>query len=148
MTLAILYGTETGNAEMLAEDIAAHLSMQNPEVSNLSDVDPADLDPDTLYIIVCSTYGDGELPASAQPFAAKMEAQRPNLASVRFAVFGMGDSEYPDTFNGGGERIEVLMTAAGATLVGERITHDASGSDMADDLAMPWVDDIIAQAAR
>jgi MioC protein len=32
-------------------------------------------------------------------------------------------------------------------LVGERVTHDASGSDMADDLAMPWADAIVAAAA-
>lgn len=145
MNISILFGTETGNAEMLAEDIAAHLSNHDAEVINLSDHEPDAFDPATLYVVVCSTYGDGELPASAQPFAAKMETQKPDLGGIRFAVFGMGDSEYPETFNGGGQRIEDLLTGAGATLVGERITHDASGIDMADDLAMAWVDDIIRQ---
>ena len=146
MQIALLYGTETGNAEMLAEDIAAHLSDHDASVTNLSDFDPADFDTDTFYIIVCSTYGDGELPASAQPFAARMEAQKPSLDGIRFAVFGMGDSEYPETFNFGGKRMEELLASAGAELVGERVTHNASGDDMADDLALPWVDDILAQA--
>lgn len=146
MQIALLYGTETGNAEMLAEDIAAHLSDHDASVTNLSDFDPADFDTDTFYIIVCSTYGDGELPASAQPFAEKMEAQKPSLDGIRFAVFGMGDSEYPETFNFGGKRMEELLAGAGAELVGERVTHNASGDDMADDLALPWVDDILAQA--
>ena len=73
-------------------------------VTNLSEVDPADLVPGTLYLIVCSTYGDGELPASAKPFGARMQSARPDLTGIHFAVFGMGDSEYPETFNGGGRR--------------------------------------------
>ncbi len=146
MQIAVLYGTETGNAEMLAEDIAAHLGDHDTSVTNLSDFAPADFRQDVLHVIVCSTYGDGELPASAQPFGARMQAEKPDLKGIHFAVFGMGDSEYPDTFNGGGQRIEAMLTAAGAVLIGERVTHDASGSDMADDLALPWVDGIIAQA--
>lgn len=144
MQIAVLYGTETGNAEMLAEDIAAHLG--DASVTNLAAFDPADFDAATLYVIVCSTYGDGELPASAQPFAARMATQRPDLTGLRFAVFGMGDSEYPETFNFGGQRIEALMTAAGAVLVGERVTHDASGPEMADDLALAWIDGLLAEA--
>lgn len=144
MQIAVLYGTETGNAEMLAEDIAAHLG--DAKVANLADFDPADFDAATFYVIVCSTYGDGELPASAKPFAEKMVLQGPDLTGLRFSVFGMGDSEYPETFNFGGKRIEALMTGAGAILVGERMTHDASGPDMADDLALAWIDGLLAEA--
>ena len=79
MNIAILYGTETGNAEMLAEDIAAHLSDHDCTVTNLSEVGPGDFARDRLYLIVCSTYGDGELPASAKPFAARMQAAVPDL---------------------------------------------------------------------
>ncbi|HPD91637.1 MAG: flavodoxin domain-containing protein [Rhodobacter sp.] len=146
MQIAILYGTETGNAEMLAEDIAAHLSDHDVTVTNLCDFAPASFDTGTLYLIVTSTYGDGELPASAQPFGAAMAAQAPDLAGVQFAVFGMGDSEYPETFNFGGKRLEEMMLAAGATLLGARVTHDASGDDMADDLAYPWAEAVIALA--
>ena len=58
----------------------------------------------------------------------------------------MGDSEYPETFNFGGKAIEALMTRAGAEMLGERVTHDASGPDMAEDLAMPWADAVVARA--
>jgi MioC protein len=146
MQITILYGTETGNAEMLAEDIGSHLSDHDVEVANMADFDPAGFDRGRLYIMVCSTYGDGELPASAQPFAERMEAAQPDLAGLHFAVFGMGDSEYAETFNFGGKRIEALMTAAGAIMLGDRVTHDASGPDMADDLAMPWAEAVVALA--
>jgi Sulfite reductase, alpha subunit (flavoprotein) len=144
MQIAVLYGTETGNAEMLAEDIASHLSDHDTSVTNLSDFDPADFDRGTFYVVVTSTYGDGELPASAQPFAVAMDNAGPDLSGIRFAIFGMGDSEYPETFNFGGKRLEEILTGAGAERVGERVTHDASGADMADDLALPWIDDILS----
>lgn len=146
MKIAVLYGTETGNAEMLAEDIAAHLSGHGCTVANLADIEPGSLSADCLYLIVCSTYGEGELPASAKPFAERMEATKPDLSGVRFAVFGMGDSEYPETYNHGGKRIQALMAAAGARMLGERIAHDASGSEMPEDLALPWADAVVALA--
>jgi MioC protein len=146
MKIAILYGTETGNAEMLAEDIAAHLSDHETRVANLSDTAPGDLAPGTFYLVVCSTYGDGELPASAKPFAERLQAEGADLSGVRFAVFGLGDSAYPETFNHGGKRIEALLIFSGAVMLGERVTHDASGSDMAEDLAMPWAEAVVAEA--
>ncbi|WP_018698510.1 flavodoxin domain-containing protein [Amorphus coralli] len=148
MDITILYGTETGNAEMLSEDIQSHLEGDHSvELSNLSDFDPGSFDKNRFYIVVCSTYGDGELPASAQPFAEAMEAAKPDLAGIHFAIFGMGDMEYEETFNNGSKRMEDLLTAHGAKKVGERITHDASSSDLAEDLAMDWADARVAEAA-
>ena len=148
MKIAVLYGTETGNAEMLAEDLAAELEGDHEVVcKNLSAVDPAGFDAATFYILVSSTYGDGDLPASAQPFAKAVEAKAPDLSGIHFAIFGLGDSEYHDTFNGGGEKLAALMTARGAVQVGERVTHDASGPDMAEDLAFPWAREVIETAA-
>jgi MioC protein len=148
MNITLLYGTETGNAEMLAEDIAAELKAHQVECLNLSDFAVDDFDPSRLYLIVCSTYGDGELPASAKPFASALETARPSLDGVHFSVFGLGDSEYEGTFNHGSKHLAEMLTAHGAVHVGERITHDASGSDMAEDLAYPWAHQIVALAAE
>ncbi len=148
MKIAILYGTETANAEMLADDLASHLKGHECETQNLSDFSPDDFDAGTFYLIVCSTYGDGELPASAKPFGEAMEAGKPDLSGVSYAVFGLGDSEYDETFNHGSKRIMDLMDGAGASRIGERITHDASGSDMAEDIAMPWADGVVELAGR
>ena len=148
MKITILYGTETGNAEMLADDIASHLKAHETETANLSDFSPDDFEATVVYLFVCSTYGDGELPASAKPFGAAMDVRKPDLSAVRFAVFGLGDSEYEETFNHGSKRIMELMEAAGAKRIGDRVTHDASGSDMAEDIALPWADDIVELAGR
>ncbi|MGP6086374.1 flavodoxin domain-containing protein [Antarctobacter jejuensis] len=149
MKITVLYGTETGNAEMLAEDIAAELEAEHEtEVLNLSDFDPADFDRGQFYLMVCSTYGDGELPASAQPFAEKLDAQKPDLTGIHFGIFGMGDSEYEETFNFGPKTLAELLIARGAAQVGDRIAHDASGPDMAEDLALPWAAEVIGEAGE
>lgn len=147
MNIMLLYGTETGNAEMLAEDILAELADDHDvECSNLSDFQPDDFDAGRLYLIVCSSYGDGELPASAQPFAEALKAAKPDLAGVHFGIFGLGDSEYEETFGFGSRDLAALLNGHGAVQLGERITHDASGGDMAEDIAFPWAAQIVALA--
>ena len=84
MKITILYGTETGNAEMLAEDIQSELEgAHEVDCLNLSDMDPGNFDAEQFYLLVCSTYGDGELPASAQPFGAAMAAGAPDLTGIQ-----------------------------------------------------------------
>jgi len=147
MKISILYGTETGNAEMLAEDIQAELeAAHDVSCDNLADTDPTALDPARFYLLVCSTYGDGELPASAKPFAEAIDEAGPDLSNVHFAIFGLGDSEYEDTFNGGPKLLAELMIARGAKQIGERVAHDASGPDLAEDLAFPWAEAVVAKA--
>ena len=65
MNIQVLYGTETGNAEMVADDIVDALSADvSIESTDMSKFSVTDLSPDVFYFIVCSTYGDGELPHS------------------------------------------------------------------------------------
>jgi MioC protein len=141
MNITILYGTETGNAEMLAEDVAAHLEGDHDVTcTNLCDFAPADFTPEQFYLVICSTYGDGELPSSAKPFAEAMAQARPDLSGIHFAIFGLGDTEYDATHNFGSKILAEMLAAQGAAQIGERVIHDASGPDLADDLAMPWAD--------
>lgn len=147
MKITVLYGTETGNAEMLAEDVTAHLEGDHEVTcTNLSDFAPSDFALDQFYLVICSTYGDGELPASAKPFAEAMDQARPDLAGIHFAIFGLGDTEYDATHNFGSQIVADMLKARGALQIGDRVIHDASGSDMADDLAMEWADTVVAAA--
>lgn len=149
MKISILYGTETGNAEMLADDIQTALE-DNHDVTcgNLANTDPAELGRETFHVIVCSTYGDGELPASARPFAEKLENGAHDLSGVRYAIFGLGDAEYEETFAHGSMRLADLLKAKGAEQAGDRVTHDASGDDMPEDIAVPWIEGILKQTGN
>ena len=58
MKINLLYGTETGNAEMLCEDIQASLADEHEvTLTNLEDAALANLTAEGAYIFVCSTYG-------------------------------------------------------------------------------------------
>ena len=147
MRITLLYGTETGNAEMLAEDIQSELDgAHEVDCHNLEDFAPGDFEAGTFYLLVCSTYGDGDLPASAQPFAAALATETPDLSQVNFAIFGLGDSEYDETFNQGSAKLSALLASYGARQLGDRVVHDASGDDLAEDLAFPWVEAVVTLA--
>lgn len=144
MNIHVLYGTETGNAEMVADDIVDALSADvSIESFDMSKYSVADLSNDVFYFIVCSTYGDGELPHSAQPFFEALNRQQPNLSGLQFAVFGLGDSFY-ETFNRGSEIIAQVLIELGAEQVGERGIHDASAAQLPADIAMPWAKAVLS----
>lgn len=143
MKIQVLYGTETGNAEMVADDIVDALAGQAEiEAHDMSKFAADALDPSTLYIVVCSTYGDGELPNSAQPFYAKLGELRPDLSELRFATFGLGDSFY-STYNNGSQIIAERLLELGAQSMGERGLHDASSGLLPGDVAVQWARELI-----
>lgn len=144
MSVVILYGTETGTAEDVS-DAVADVIAEHAEVESFDMTDYAieDLDPANFYVIICSTYGDGELPSSALPFFDDLDDETPDLTGLRFAVFGLGDQVYEDTFNRGGEICAEKLSALGATQVGPHGRHDASSTDKPKDLAEEWAGQII-----
>ncbi|WP_405138055.1 flavodoxin domain-containing protein [Nocardia sp. NBC_01388] len=138
MRVVVLFGSELGTAEMVAEALADELSAYDVSVFDMFDFDPGDLDADDFHIVVCSTYGDGELPTGAEPFFALLDAAQPDLAGLRFAVFGLGDTIYGDTYNRGGEIAADKLVARGAIQVGEHARHDASTEVRPKDMAREW----------
>ncbi|GIR00478.1 MAG: hypothetical protein CM15mP9_1810 [Methanobacteriota archaeon] len=59
--LLLIFGTETGNAEELAEDVG-HLSRNldfNPKVMDMEDISLKDISSSKRLIVVCSTWGKG-----------------------------------------------------------------------------------------
>ena len=149
MKIGFLFGTETGNAEMVCEDIQADLGDEyETTLSDLADVTPADLDPAVFYIIVTSTYGNGDLPTTAQPFGYALEADKPDLTGLRFAMFGLGDMVFAETFNNGSKRLAELLTECKAQMVGERGLFDASSAELPEDTAIPWARARLAEMAE
>ena len=145
MKINILFGTESGGGELTAEDIGDSLSPHHEtHIQNMSDTDVNALDKDAFYIMICSTYGEGELPYSAQPFHTALLSEKPNLAGLRYAMFGRGDSAYLKTYSRGSEIIDEALTALGATRVGAIGRHDASDMSVTDELAVTWANSILA----
>ncbi|MEZ0163656.1 cytochrome P450 [Kineococcus sp. LSe6-4] len=146
--VTIVYATESGNGELVADELADHLSGRHPvRVVDLAEAGPDVLDPERLVVLVCSTYGDGELPTTARAFHADLLQRRPDLSGLRFAVFGLGDRSYSRTYSRGSEILEETLRGLGARRVGPYGRHDAAGREAAADLARAWVDDVLQTAA-
>ncbi|MGK8522168.1 flavodoxin domain-containing protein [Nocardia asteroides] len=139
MRVVILFGSEMGTAESAADSIAGELGrVHEVSVHDMTDFDVQELDPRAFHVVVCSTYGDGDLPTGAEPFYNALERHTPDLSGLRFAVFGLGDTVYGDTFNRGGEIIAEQLLGRGAIQVGEHARHDASTEIRVTDMAREW----------
>lgn len=143
MSVVILYGSETGTAELVSDAISDVLAEQHDvSMYDMSEFDAEDLDVDVFYVIVCSTYGEGELPTGAEPFAEGLDDTKPTIDGLRFATFGLGDSVYDDTFNRGGEIMAEKLAELGAVQVGEHGRHDASSKISPKQQATDWAEAI------
>lgn len=139
MSVVILYGTETGNCELVADAVSDVFAAEHdPSIYDMSDYSVEDLDSDDFLVVICSTYGEGELPTGAEPFAEELDDIKPDLTGLRFAVFGLGDSVYAETFNRGGEIMAEKLTALGAVQVGEHARHDNSSAIKPSAQASAW----------
>ena len=144
MKIKILYGTETGNAEMVADDIVDALNGHyEAEYQDMADFSAADITADEFYILVCSTYGNGELPNTAQPLYDALTEEKPNLSNIRFAAFGLGDSFY-ETFNKGCAMMADKLKELGAEEIGQPGCHDASSGELPGDVAIEWLDKLMS----
>lgn len=145
MNLHFLFGTETGTAEFLCEDMAEAVGGEwTTEVAGLDTVSPTDLNADTFYVLVTSTYGTGDLPTLAVDFFEALENDRPDLGHVTFAIFGLGDETFGETYNKGSERLMDAMIACNASMVGERGLFNAAAAEMPEDIGLPWFEGILA----
>lgn len=145
MAITVLYGTESGNSELIAEDLGQELEKTSTDVTvcDLQNFDPKDLTADRFYIVVCSTHGEGDLPNTALPFAEAFDETLPDMTGIRYAMFGLGDTFYEETYSQGSEHIDKRFTQQGATRIGEYGRHDASSWDLPSDVALAWLPTIL-----
>jgi MioC protein len=140
----IIFGTESGESEQIADEVSDVLAERfDVTVQNMEDVDVALIDPSHFYVVICSTYGEGDLPSSAQPFYDALQEARPDLGALRYAILGRGDQTYVETYSQGSEQIDRLLTELGATRIGEFGRQDAGDWDAAEDLATTWITGVI-----
>ena len=145
MKINIVYATILGTSQMVAEELEDAFSDQYEiDVQDILQVSPTDLVGDEFHVFISSTTGHGDMPDSAYDFVNAISKTRADLSKINFAIFGLGDQGYADTFNMGSEKLADLLRGAGATQIGERGLFDASTLDMPEDIAVPWLRDILA----
>ena len=141
MKINILVGTMTGTAQMCAQEMELALDGGDLQVATLlmDRLDPSVFaDREAVYLVCTSTYGQGDVPDNAKALYEALGAQKPDLAGVRYGVFGLGDRTYAETYNFGGKRFDDLLQSLGAERIGERLMHDASSGTLPEEIAIEW----------
>ena len=140
--ITILVGTMTGTAELVAEEVSERCQGAgfSPSTILMDRADTAVLAAGGVFLIVSSTYGNGDVPDNAQALFEGLSRERPDLSRVVYGVIALGDMTYRATFCHGGLRFDRLLTELGARRAGEPLTHDASSGSLAEVVACDWAD--------
>ena len=139
--LDIIYGTQTGNAEGLAEaaSTAAQSKGFTPRLAEMDEVEMDQLAKMQNLIVVVSTYGEGEMPNNAIQFWEALSASTaPRLESLNFGVLALGDTSY-DEFCQAGKLVDTRLEQLGANRLGPRIDCDVDFEDLAE----VWIESTI-----
>ena len=139
--ILILVGTESGNAQMVADALKPVLVAAGHQIEVMHKAATMDdLRAHEVFLVVSATHGTGEIPTNILPLAETLERDRPDLSGHRYGVIALGDRTYQDTFCGGGKKLDQLFAACGARKLGERLEVDASSQPLPDEEALAWMD--------
>ncbi|TAE91911.1 MAG: sulfite reductase [NADPH] flavoprotein alpha-component [Verrucomicrobia bacterium] len=121
----VLYGTESGNSEKLADRTAKEAKKKGiaATVKNMSDIKAADLAKHQNLMVVVSTWGDGEPPDTATGFYKEFMALETKLPDLKFSVCALGDTSY-EKFCQVGKDIDAKLESLGAQRVAPRADCD------------------------
>ena len=136
--LTVLYGSQTGNARHVAQDVAAKARAKGLQVKlvDMADYKPTQLKSERFMVIVVSTYGEGEPPEPAQKLFDFVGSKKaPKLEGTKIAVLGLGDTSY-EFFCKTAIDFEERLTALGASVAVDRALLDVDY----DDHAPAWID--------
>src|SRR5699024_10797510 len=125
-TLSIWYGTDTGNARGIATRLAeaAKAKGYTVELTRLDEVKPRNINKVKALLVVVATHGEGEPPEDSEAFYRFIMSERaPKLGDLTSAVFGLGDSSYPD-FCQASRGLDARFAGRGATRLLDLVDAD------------------------
>lgn len=129
--LTVLYGTESGNSESLADQTVkkAKSSGFKAKAVNMADTTVSKLKDAENLLVIVSTWGEGDPPETAVDFYdAFMSDKAPKLGHTRFSVLGLGDTSYEE-FCKMGKDFDARLEALGAERIYERKDCDVDYDD-------------------
>ncbi|MGH8164108.1 MAG: flavodoxin domain-containing protein, partial [Rhodanobacteraceae bacterium] len=134
--LTIVYGSQTGNAKRVAEQLAhqAEATGLHVRLARADAYPLRELKQEHLLYAVISTQGDGDSPDDARGFVEFVVGKRaPELKQLKYAVLGLGDSSYPQ-FCAVARKLDARFAELGATRALERGEADLD----IEAVAKPW----------
>ena len=139
--ITVLYGTETGNSELIAMDICSAGEELGLECENfgMEEIEHDDFASFNNLLIVCSTWGDGEQPDNAVELYEFVEGLGDgDLSDTRFSVLALGDTAF-DLFCEAGIQWDNILEEKGASRVQDRVDCDVDYEDDAEE----WIESVL-----
>ncbi|MCK0163807.1 assimilatory sulfite reductase (NADPH) flavoprotein subunit [Marinobacter sp. S6332] len=146
--LTILFGSQTGNTEELAQQLAARAADKgvSSKVLDMADYKPKQLKSEQYLAVLASTHGEGDPPDNALDFHEFLYGKKaPKLEGLRYSVLSLGDSSY-EHFCKTGQDFDSKLAALGATALAERVDCDVDYEDLAEDWINRVLETIVSEA--
>ena len=141
--LTILYGSQSGNSEMISLDSAKAAGDHEllPHVLNMADTDVEQLVDVERLLVVVSTFGEGDMPDAAEDLWNELQSIDPNtLSRVNYSVLALGDSSY-ENFCQSGIDWDARLAELGANRIQTVRKCDVDYLDTAE----LWLDESLSQ---
>ncbi|MDL4842692.1 assimilatory sulfite reductase (NADPH) flavoprotein subunit [Aquibacillus rhizosphaerae] len=141
--VTVLYGTDTGNSQNLAEEFTQKLEQEKFKVtlSSMDDFKPKSIKSVQDLLIVTSTDGDGDPPDNALSFYEFLYSKRaPKLGGVRFSVLALGDSSY-EFYCQTGKDFDARLEELGGERIHPRVDCDLDFEEPAEE----WFEGVFAK---
>ena len=145
-TLHILFGSQTGNSESLANDAAASAKSHGllPVVKSMDEVDVNQLAKMEYLLIITSTYGEGAMPDNAEMlWEAASNDDAPRLENLNYSVLALGDTSY-DLFCQAGIDWDNRLLELGAKRLYDRVDCDVDFEAPAE----KWISEVVPLMAE
>ena len=139
MEITLIYGTETGNSESLAQDARAKLTKlgHQAKVVDMEGMTVEQLKNAGTLLVITSTWGDGEPPTNAETLHQELKDSSEDLSEVSYAVFALGD-EFYENFCQAGKDFDSFLER----LKAQRLLPVVLSNGDHDDTFPEWVDAI------
>ena len=142
----ILYGSQTGNSESVANDAAATAKAHGlkPVVQSMDEIEIDGLAKMDYLLIITSTYGEGEMPDNAQILWDSISSEEaPQLTQMKFSILALGDTSY-DQFCQAGINWDNRLEQLGAERIYDRVDCDVDFEEPAEN----WISAVIPHMAE
>lgn len=145
MPLTVLYGSNSGTCESLAQRLATAAASHGFKVTKLNSLDSAtnDLPTDQPVLIVTASY-EGQPPDNAARFVkwlAGLDRSTQPLKGVSFAIFGCGNRDWVQTYHRIPKLLDTELAALGAEQIAGIGLADVSTGQISNDFEN-WEDTI------
>ena len=132
--ITVVYGSETGNAQSLAEIFADRLVEHNYTVklTAMDEIKQKEFKKVEDLFVITATHGEGDPPDNALTFHEFIHSRKaPKLENVRFSVLALGDESY-EYFCQTGKDFDAKLLELGAERLADRQDCDLDFDDLAE----------------